>query len=99
MDNRNLKDAYKRAHFARIEETRLVLRALLKDRSVPQAIRFHMSMVFHALPKHSALTTVRNRCVQTGRAKSVYRRLKLSRICLRERMATGSLPGIKKASW
>jgi len=99
MERSNLKDAKKRAHFARIEETRLMLRALLKDRSLPQSIRFHMSMELNALPRQSARTKINNRCVRTGRAKGVYRQFKMSRICLRELMSMGALPGLKKASW
>lgn len=99
MKRRNLKDANKRAHFARVEETRLLFRALVKDRSLPQNIRFHMSMELNALPRQSAICKIKNRCVVTGRAKSVYRLFKMSRICLRELMAMGALPGLKKASW
>lgn len=99
MERSNLKDAKKRAHFARREETRIMLRALLKDRSLPQQIRFHMSMELNALPRQSARVKINNRCVRTGRAKGVYRQFKMSRICLRELMSMGALPGLKKASW
>lgn len=99
MERRNLKDAHKRVHFARIEETRRMLRALIRDRSVPQSIRFEMCMELNALPRHSSGTKITNRCVRTGRAKAVYRQFKMSRICLRELMAMGALPGVKKASW
>ena len=40
MERRNLKDAQKRVIFARLEHTRVMLRALLKDRSLPQSVRF-----------------------------------------------------------
>lgn len=99
MERRNLKDAKKRVHFARIEEKRLMLRALLKDRSLSLDIRFEVSLELNALPRHSARTKINNRCVRTGRAKSVYRQFKMSRICVRELMAMGALPGLKKASW
>ena len=99
MERRNLKDANKRVLFARIEETRVMLRALLRERSLPQNIRFHMSMELNALPRQSARSKINSRCVRTGRAKGVYRQFKLSRICLRELMAMGALPGLKKASW
>ena len=99
MERRNLKDANKRVLFARIEETRVMLRALLRERSLPQNIRFHMSMELNALPRQSARSKINSRCVRTGRAKGVYRQFKMSRICLRELMAMGALPGLKKASW
>jgi len=96
MERRNLKDAQKRAIFARLEHTRIMLRALLKDRSLPQSVRFHMSMELNTLPRKSTKTKINNRCVSTGRAKGVYRLFKCSRICMRELVAMGALPGVKK---
>lgn len=99
MERRNLKDAHRRAHFARIEETRRMLRAIIRDRSVLPSIRFDMCLELSALPRHSSPSKITNRCVRTGRSKAVYRRFKMSRICLRELMSMGALPGMKKASW
>ena len=39
------------------------------------------------------------RCLQCGRPKSVYRKFKLCRICLRTHALEGLLPGVRKASW
>ena len=41
----------------------------------------------------------RNRCKQCGRPRSVYRRFKLCRICLRNLALQGLIPGLVKASW
>jgi small subunit ribosomal protein S14 len=83
MQRRNLKDVHKRALFSRLEHTRNILRAMLKDRSLPQHIRFHMSVELNSLPRNSTQTKIKNRCVQTGRSKGVYRLLKMSRIRMR----------------
>lgn len=99
MKRRNLKDVQKRALFSRVEHKRNILRAMLKDRTLPQHIRFHMSVELNSLPRNSIPTKIKNRCVQTGRSKGVCRLLKMSRIRMRELMAMGALPGIKKASW
>lgn len=99
MERRNLKDANKRAHFARIEEKRMMLRALVRDRSIHSATRYKFMMMLDRLPRQSAKGGIHNRCVSTGRSKGVYRQFKMSRICLRELMSTGALPGLKKASW
>ena len=97
MERRNLKDANKRAHFARIEETRVMPWA--QKMKSPTKYSFSMSMELNALPRQSARAKINNRCVRTGRAKGVYRQFKMSRICLRELMSMGALPGLKKASW
>jgi small subunit ribosomal protein S14 len=39
------------------------------------------------------------RCRRCGRARSVYRRFGLCRICLREMAHNGEVPGLSKASW
>ena len=44
MERRNFKDVKKRQAFASVEHTRKVFRALLKDRSLPQQLRFQMSV-------------------------------------------------------
>ncbi|HIF62740.1 MAG TPA: type Z 30S ribosomal protein S14 [Deltaproteobacteria bacterium] len=39
------------------------------------------------------------RCQQCGRPRSVYRRFRLCRICLRSLALEGLVPGMIKASW
>ena len=99
MHRRALKDARKRACFAKWEPTRMLLRAIVADRTVDDMVRFRASLLLNACPRHSTPVRIHNRCVQTGRAKGVYRRFKLSRIRLRELMGMGAIPGMKKASW
>ena len=41
----------------------------------------------------------RNRCAITGRPRGVYRKLKISRIALRELASFGKIPGMTKSSW
>ncbi len=48
-------------------------------------------------PKFS--TRVVRRCQLCGRPRSVYRKFRICRICLRELANQGKIPGMKKASW
>ena len=68
MERRNFKDVKKRQAFAstQVEHTRKVFRALLKDRSLPQQLRFQMSVELNTLPRKSSQTKIHNRCVRTG---------------------------------
>lgn len=52
-----------------------------------------------SFPRNSSKTRIKNRCIETGRARSVLRFCKLSRIVLREKASKGQIPGITKASW
>lgn len=51
------------------------------------------------LPKNSSPTRIHNRCMETGRARSFYRKFGVSRLVLREKALNGEIPGLKKASW
>ena len=51
------------------------------------------------LPRDASPTRLRNMCALTGRTRGVYRKLKISRIMLRELAHEGKIPGMKKASW
>lgn len=48
-------------------------------------------------PKFS--TRVVRRCELTGRARSVYRKFRVSRIMLRKLALEGKVPGMRKSSW
>lgn len=39
------------------------------------------------------------RCKLCGRARSVYRKFRICRICLRNLANEGKIPGMRKASW
>jgi len=51
------------------------------------------------LPRNSAPSRIRNRCVLSGRPRAYYRKFKLSRIALRDLASSGQIPGMVKASW
>jgi small subunit ribosomal protein S14 len=51
------------------------------------------------LPRDASPTRIRNYCALTGRTRGVYRKLKISRIKLRELALEGKIPGMRKASW
>jgi len=78
-------------------------RALLKDRArdkdLPVEERFAAQLELAALPRNSAPSRVRNRCQVTGRPRGYYRKMKMSRIALRELGSQGLIPGLVKSSW
>jgi len=78
---------------------RRALKAVANDRSKPIEERFTAQMKLAELPRNASKTRIRNRCELTGRARGVYRKMKLSRIALRELASAGHLPGVVKSSW
>ena len=75
------------------------LKAIIKNRKLPLNERFEAQLKLTKLPKNSAKTRIRNRCEITGRPHGVYRKLKISRIALRQMASAGKIPGITKSSW
>ena len=75
------------------------LKKIIKNRKLPLEERFNAQLKLAKLPRNSAKTRIRNRCEMTGRPRGVYRKLKISRIALRELASKGKIPGMTKSSW
>ncbi len=78
---------------------RAALKATIKDKKVPADERFQAQLKLDALPRNSSKIRKRNRCSVTGRPRSYYRKLSISRIALRDLASRGELPGVVKSSW
>ncbi len=83
----------------RHQETRKTMKEQLSDRDLPLEERFVVAMKLAKLPRNSSTTRLHNRCELTGRPKGYYRKLKISRIALRELGGSGQIPGMIKSSW
>jgi small subunit ribosomal protein S14 len=94
--NRNNKRAKLAQRFA---ARRARLKAVAMDENVSLEERFKARVKLAALPRNSSPNRVRNRCEVTGRPRAYYRKLKMSRIALRQLGSTGQVPGMVKASW
>ena len=80
-------------------EKRKKLKKLIMDKKIPFEERFKAQQKLSKLPRNSAKIRVRNRCQITGRPHGVYRKLKISRIALRQLGLEGKIPGMVKSSW
>lgn len=98
-DNRNLSDQRRRNLAEKFELRRKLYKAFAKDTDLPNDVREKFRGKLDDLPKNSSFTRVMNRCIFTGRSRSVYRMFKVSRIVFRELASGGLLNGVKKASW
>ena len=78
---------------------RAKLKAIVMDQSVGMEERFAASLKLAELPRNSSQGRVRNRCELSGRPRGYYRKLKLSRIALRQLGNFGQVPGMVKSSW
>ncbi len=78
---------------------RAALKAIVNDQSKPMEERFRASLKLAKLPRNSSAVRLHNRCQLTGRPHAYYRKLKLSRIALRDLGSMGQIPGLVKSSW
>jgi small subunit ribosomal protein S14 len=75
------------------------LKAIANDEALSMEERFMARLKLAELPRNSAKERVRLRCEVTGRPRANYRKLKMSRIALRELGSRGLIPGLVKSSW
>ena len=78
---------------------RASLKRIIRNKKLPLAERFAAQLKIAKLPRNSAKNRVRNRCEITGRPHGVYRKLRISRIALRDLASKGKIPGMTKSSW
>lgn len=83
------RDANKRAR----------LKAVISDKELPMEERFKAVLQLNEMPKDGAKIRLRNRCEVSGRPRGYYRKLKMSRIALRDLGSIGQIPGMVKSSW
>ena len=81
------------------EKKRAALKKIIKNKKLELSERFAAQLKLNKLPKNSSKVRIRNRCEISGRPHGVYRKLKISRIALREMASQGKIPGIIKSSW
>ena len=75
------------------------LKKIIKNKKLPLEERFAAQLKLAKIPRNSSKVRIRNRCEITGRPHGVYRKLKISRIALRELASMGKIPGMTKSSW
>tara|TARA_B100000965_G_scaffold118869_1_gene98055 strand:+ start:36 stop:341 length:306 start_codon:yes stop_codon:yes gene_type:complete len=92
-NNRRIKLANK------FYEKRKKLKKIIMNKSLPLEERFKAQQKLSKMPRNSALNRIMNRCQITGRPHGVYRKLKISRIALRQLGLEGKIPGLIKSSW
>ena len=84
---------------AKYAAKRAELKEIAKNEDLPMEERFKARLKLAKLPRNSAPTRLNNRCQVSGRPKAYYRKLKMSRIALRDLASRGEIPGMVKSSW
>ena len=83
----------------KFEKKRIKLKKIIMNKKLPLEERFKAQQKLSKMPRNSASNRIMNRCQITGRPHGVYRKLKISRIALRQLGLEGKIPGMVKSSW
>ena len=83
----------------KFSKKRAALKEIIKNKKLELSERFAAQLKLNKLPKNSAKIRIRNRCEVSGRPHGAYRKLKISRIALRDMASSGKIPGMTKSSW
>ena len=83
----------------RFKNKRDKLKKIIKNKKLPLEERFAAQLKLAKIPRNSAKIRIRNRCEISGRPHGVYRKLRISRIALRDLASKGKIPGMTKSSW
>ena len=75
------------------------LKAVADNDTLSMEELFEARLKLAALPRNGAAVRIHNRCEVSGRPHAVYRKMKMSRIALRELGSKGLIPGLVKSSW
>ena len=93
------KDQHRRQTVVKFEKDRLHLRAILRNKILPEVVQRKASADLASHPRDASVTRVRNRCVQTGRGRGVVTEFGLSRMKFRKLADFGMLAGVTRSSW
>ena len=93
------REKKREALVAKYAAKRAALKAVINDQDKPMEERFRASLKLAKLPRNSSATRLHNRCQLTGRPHAYSRKLKVSRIALRDLGSQGQIPGLVKSSW
>lgn len=93
------KNEHRRKLTGQHRAKRTKLKAILRDKDRPMEERFAATLKLAEMPRNGSATRIRNRCEVTGRPRAYYRKLKMSRVALRELGSKGLIPGLLKSSW
>lgn len=93
------RDLKRRRMAKKFESKRNRLKEIIADKEKPAEERFMAVLKLAETPRNSSKTRIRNRCLVTGRPRGFYRKLKMSRIALRQMGSDGKIPGLVKSSW
>ncbi|EMR11086.1 hypothetical protein PNEG_00685 [Pneumocystis murina B123] len=99
MKCRVLRDFRRRIAVAQAEPLRQALRYIVRNTTLPAQVRIRAQQRLIEMPSDTRTTRVKNRCIESGKGRGIFRDFRLCRYQFRLNALEGYLPGVQKASW
>lgn len=93
------KDLQRRLLFLHYQHKKLLLKAIFTNTQIPLDIRLKAQIELDLLPRDSSRGRIRNRCYKNGKPRAIFQKYGLNRICFRESVHQGKIPGCTGYSW
>jgi small subunit ribosomal protein S14 len=94
-----VKDKRRRKKFLNSEVRKKCFKFMTHTLKLTEEKRWFFDKLLGSAAKSGSVIRIANRCVVTGRVKSVYSKYKLSRIMLRDLISNKQIAGMQKSSW
>lgn len=94
-----LANKQQRKNFLNFESKTKIISSILHNKSLKSSVRWYLSVIHSQKRKKVTKVRFKNRCVFSGRSRSLYRFARLSRLFLRDPLYIGTLPGLRKSYW
>jgi len=99
VKRQNFKDNLKRILFKNFEKKRIILKGLFKNQYITFSLRYLFFLKLNNLKKNTSSVRIRNRCIITGRGRSIYKLFRISRLQIKELAYYNAIPGLKQSTW
>ena len=99
MNLKNKLDKKKRLNFVKFEEKYNIIKSIKNGEKLKTGLKWIFTSKFNKKMWKNSKTQINNRCVLSGRARSIYKFARLSRLFLRENEYINLLPGLQKSYW
>ncbi|KAK9456572.1 mitochondrial 37S ribosomal protein MRP2 [Dipodascopsis uninucleata] len=94
-----IRDNMKRHVAAEAEPERMALKYMAYNTTLPMKVRMQAQLKLANMHSWTRMGEFRNRCVVSGKGRSILSDFKMSRYRLKLAVRDGLLPGVKRASW
>jgi ribosomal protein S14 len=92
-----LKDQKIRKFLTVVEVQSVFFRYALGSKALPSDLKQGIFFLLSDLNKNLSFSKVKNRCIVSGRSRSNYQKLGLSRLAIKRAASEGVIPGFQKA--